>query len=80
MAFRFNERCVYVKGADGVETQDSDKPILAVSPDGQITPIQFTFGPLTGKPWWSVSIKANGQYNIEDLRNALPNHGGAYGS
>lgn len=57
------------KNSDGTETQDSDKPILAVSPDGQITPIQFTFGPHVGDPWWSVTIKGSGQYKIKDLRN-----------
>lgn len=49
-------------------TQSTDDPILSISPDGLLTPIDFTFGPTTGKPWWSVSVGANGLAKITDLR------------
>jgi type II secretion system protein H len=57
-----------VKGEDGTLTSPKDQPILAVLPDGTLTPIAFTFGPHQEKPWWSVAVASNGISQITDLR------------
>ena len=57
-----------IQNADGHFTQPKDKPILAVSPDGTLTPITFTFGPHQEKPWWSVTVAPNGVGKMIDLR------------
>lgn len=59
------------KGMNGITTQPKNAPILAISPQGMMTPIAFTFGPHTGKPWWSVIIKPSGVSQITDLRTPI---------
>jgi type II secretion system protein H len=57
-----------VQQSDGTVTSTKDRPILAISSDGMLTPIEFTFGPHQEKPWWSVTVNPNGQSTIVDLR------------
>jgi general secretion pathway protein H len=55
-------------GDDGNQTQPKDQPILAISSDGVLTPLAFTFGPKNSKPWWAVTVPPNGVGKIIDLR------------
>jgi type II secretion system protein H len=62
------EGAFMVKNGDGTLTSPKDQPILAILPDGTLTPIAFTFGPHQEKPWWSVAVDSNGIGQITDLR------------